>query len=876
MVLATRSKRAEARNRYYVREEAKRIGWDVRHPSDGGLFLEEQELVDYFPALKPVLGGQKPDFGILDSDHQLRLIVECKNDYRQLETATKEAKDYANLINQAKNFRVTVAVGTAGTPDYIVQTRNLFRKGTNGTSSWVNLTSNGYPLTQIPTPQELTIALENTDGTTDVQLPEEREFSDAAITISQLLRTAKIEEPLRPKVIGAIILALYKGDFSFDPEVVIDHVNSNVKAAVYSFDDIPVDRREFLAHTLTLSTDATRLRTEIAAIVHQLERLNIRSIMRTGVDFLGKFYEAFFRYGADSSKMGIVFTPRHITKFCADLTRVDVGHTVYDPATGTGGFLVAAFDRMRQNANTPRAIKKVKESLYGCETNATVWSLAILNMFFRGDGKSSILYKSCFDHADTIRGKFDRVLLNPPFSQEGEPETDFIDHGLKSLEPGGQLAVVVKANAMVDPDLAAWRRTLVRDHHILGVISLPIDLFYPVGVATVILLLRAHTPDMARPTFLAKIGNDGFEINKKRRVQRAGSQLEEVLRLFYRYLDGEEIETVPDLACLVERNQIKNGEEVCAERWLPSADFGLIEFERNRLELVRQISLAIANYPESIDEILEDYEDLLATGETHGRPKGKASLEDWFELNTGRSSGAKNYPGGTIPYISSGDSFNSIVTFVEPPISEVYDTPYISVTAFGQAYLQPWRFCARGNGGSAVRTLKPIYGMTLSELVWMAGQINSQRWRFHYGRMAIKDRLKGLSVDPPPSDLPIVSGLVRRLKEFRHGLNQLFESESKDATLGDTIKELIVRWKSERPPVSSLRRIMALPAYKELVAIGPEAVPYLLAEVKNDPDHLFLILSAITKVDPVPPQSRGKIHEMADAWLEWGKSKGYV
>lgn len=876
MALATRSKRAESRSRYYVREEAKRIGWDVRHPTEGGLFLEEQELVDFFPALKPVLGKQKPDFGIIDSSGHLRLIVECKNDYRQLETATKEAKDYANLINQAKDFRVAVAVGTAGTPDYIVQTRNLFRKGTNGHSSWVNLTSYGYPLTQIPTPVELAIALENTDGTTDVQLPEEREFSDAAITISQLLRTSKIEEPLRPKVIGAIILALYKGDFSFDPEVVIDHVNSNVKAAVYSFDDIPVDRREFLAHTLTLSTDATRLRTEVAAIVHQLERLNIRSIMRTGVDFLGKFYEAFFRYGADSSKMGIVFTPRHITKFCADLTRVEVGHTVYDPAAGTGGFLVAAFDRMRRNATTPRAIKKVKESLYGCETNATVWALAILNMFFRGDGKSQILYKSCFENIGASENKFDRVLLNPPFSQEGEPETDFIDHGLKSLQPGGQLAVVVKANAMVDPDLAAWRRTLVQNHQILGVISLPIDLFYPIGVATVILILRAHTPDRTQSTFLAKISNDGFEINKKRRVKRAGSQLENVLTLFYRYLDSGVMETIPDLACLVERDRIANGEEVCAERWLPSASFGLGEFEGHRLELVRQISLAIANYPDVIDEIIEDYEDLLAVGETHGRPKLRARLEDWFDLSNGRSSGAKNYPGGTIPYISSGDSFNSIVTFVEPPAGEIYLTPHVSVTAFGQAYLQPWRFCARGNGGSAVRILKPIYGMTLSELVWLAGQVNSQRWRFHYGRMATMERLKGLSVDPPPAELPIVSGLVRRLKEFRTGLNQLFRSQSSDTTLGDLVKELIVRWKSERPPVSSVRRIMALPAYQELVAIGFDAVPYLLTELKNDPDHLFLILSEITKVDPVPAESRGKIREMADAWLEWGKGKGYI
>jgi hypothetical protein len=291
---------------------------------------------------------------------------------------------------------------------------------------------------------------------------------------------------------------------------------------------------------------------------------------------------------------------------------------------------------------------------------------------------------------------------------------------------------------------------------------------------------------------------------------------------------------------------------------------------------VRQISLAIANYPEVVDELIEGYEDLLAGGETHGKPRERARLEDWFDITNGRSSGAKNYPGGGIPYVSSGDAFNGIVDFVEPPDGEIYDTPHVSVTGFGQAYIQPWRFCARGNGGSAVRVLKPHFAMTLSELMWLVGQINSQRWRFHYGRMATVERLKGLEVDPPPVDLPTVSGLERRLKQFHSGLNELFAMQSSGATLGDRVKELVIRWKTERPPHSTLRRLTAHPAYRELVEIGDAAVPFLLSEMANDPDHLFLPLGEITKIDPVPAHSRGKIREMADAWLEWGRSKGYI
>ncbi len=74
---------------------------------------------------------------------------------------------------------------------------------------------------------------------------------------------------------------------------------------------------------------------------------------------------------------------------------------------------------------------------------------------------------------------------------------------------------------------------------------------------------------------------------------------------------------------------------------------------------------------------------------------------------------------------------------------------------------------ARGNGGSAVRVLMPRYHMTFAELAWFAAQINLQKWRFFYGRMAIKKRLFGLRLNAPPRPLPDVgisiAGKIRKL-----------------------------------------------------------------------------------------------------------------
>ena len=187
---------------------------------------------------------------------------------------------------------------------------------------------------------------------------------------------------------------------------------------------------------------------------------------------------------------------------------------------------------------------------------------------------------------------------------------------------------------------------------------------------------------------------------------------------------------------------------------------------------MRHWALAIANYPEVIDEIIDDFENALMDGQPSGKPKERARLADWFLIKNGNSPlGYKNYALGSVPYVSSGESYTGIAAFIEPHANECYSTPCVTVSAFGHAYIQPWSFCARGNGGSAVRVHRPKFALSVPELLWFVGQINAQRWRFHYGRMAIPQRLGQLHVDPPPTHLPQISPLKNKLLNFRDELN---------------------------------------------------------------------------------------------------------
>jgi hypothetical protein len=93
---------------------------------------------------------------------------------------------------------------------------------------------------------------------------------------------------------------------------------------------------------------------------------------------------------------------------------------------------------------------------------------------------------------------------------------------------------------------------------------------------------------------------------------------------------------------------------------------------------------------------------------------------------------------------------------------------------------------------------------------------------------------------------------------------------------GDGFDALVKEWRATRGHTSSAAKMAKNPAYQRIIGMGEAAVPLILAELRKRPDHWFQALSAITGASPVPAASRGKIDEMAEAWLEWGKAKGYI
>lgn len=248
------------------------------------------------------------------------------------------------------------------------------------------------------------------------------------------------------------------------------------------------------------------------------------SLDQAGIDILGKFYTEFIRYAGSSQKQGLVLTPFHVTDFFCDLANISKDSVVYDPCCGSGGFLISAMKRMLQLAgNDTQKKDEIKTNqLIGVERRADMFSYACTNMMFRGDGKSNIYNGDCFNLFSTVKKQHEdinTVFLNPPYDVGNAGQMEFIEHGLKMVASNNGIVVaIVQVSCAIknEKELIIVKERLLKNNRLLAVISMPDDVFYPVGVVTCIMVFEANKPNEGFETWFGYLKDDGF-IKRKHR-----------------------------------------------------------------------------------------------------------------------------------------------------------------------------------------------------------------------------------------------------------------------------------------------------------------------------------------------------------------------
>lgn len=92
----------------------------------------------------------------------------------------------------------------------------------------------------------------------------------------------------------------------------------------------------------------------------------------------------------------------------------------------------------------------------------------------------------------------------------------------------------------------------------------------------------------------------------------------------------------------------------------------------------------------------------------------------------------------------------------------------------------------------------------------------------------------------------------------------------------ERFQELRDEWKARTRHLSNTAQISLVFSYQNIIGLGPAAVPLILKELENEPDHWFWALEAITGENPVSKNDAGDIQASANAWIQWGRKNGHL
>lgn len=279
-------------------------------------------------------------------------------------------------------------------------------------------------------------------------------------------------------------------------------------------------------------------------------------------DIQGDVYEMLLKEIATAGKNGQFRTPRHLIKLLAELTEPKLGHKIADPACGTGGFLLGAYqyilsDLVRQKESEllvadedgfeRASISSVlddknkqilNDSFYGFDIDTTMVRLGLMNLMMHGIDNPHIEYKDSLSKNYNETGDYDIVLANPPFTGKldkgdvnpdlgidtGSTELLFLARISKMLRAGGKAAVIIPEGVLFGSSKAqkATREILLKDNQLEAVISLPAGAFKPyTGVKTAILVFTKVEEDSKTwhtdKVWFYALENDGYSLDDNRR-----------------------------------------------------------------------------------------------------------------------------------------------------------------------------------------------------------------------------------------------------------------------------------------------------------------------------------------------------------------------
>lgn len=260
-------------------------------------------------------------------------------------------------------------------------------------------------------------------------------------------------------------------------------------------------------------------------------------------DLLGAAYEYLIKFFADSAgkKGGEFFTPPEVVRTMVLMVEPRQHMEVYDPCCGSGGMLIHSRAYVEESGGDPTDL-----SLFGQEMNGTTWAICKMNMILHGSRQTDIRQGDTLaeplhlDASGEIR-RFDRILANPPFSQnysktgmkfkerfhtwmpESGKKADlmFVQHMVASLKVDGKMAVVMPHGVLFrGGNEKDCRERLITSGLLDAVIGLPAQIFYGTGIPAAILVIDKAGADKREGVLFINADREYFEGKAQNRLRQ--------------------------------------------------------------------------------------------------------------------------------------------------------------------------------------------------------------------------------------------------------------------------------------------------------------------------------------------------------------------
>lgn len=332
-------------------------------------------------------------------------------------------------------------------------------------------------------------------------------------------------------------------------------------------------------------------------------------------DDIGDAYEYLLSITGAQGDVGQFRTPRHIIKFIVEAVNPTKDDRVLDPACGTAGFLISAYNHVisrhdgKDEQGKPNNEKrltaderdKIHHNYRGFDIDPTMVRTSKVNMYLHDFKTPDIINHDSLTSEEYWSDKYDVILANPPFMtpkggiqphkkfsvSANRAEVLFVDYIQSHLKPTGRAGIIVPEGIIFQSGKAykQLRKNLIEDS-LYAVVSLPSGVFNPyAGVKTSILLLDKELSRQRDEILFVKIENDGYSLGAQRR-QIAGNQFPEALQAIEQFRANEELTS--DLAHTVKKSEIAESGDynLSGDRYKSTQIAGVSDYEFKSIEQI--------------------------------------------------------------------------------------------------------------------------------------------------------------------------------------------------------------------------------------------------------------------------------------------------